>query len=143
MLMFGIGEKGPNLLPTDDSPSYGAPSPAISLRSLAKLDEMREMITCTDEEELNKYLRSIEGAGARSRDDLIAFVNMIESLPIGFANTDPFNRETIQCNTETSCESRRFFFARSIVMSSFSTQYGKDRFTKASRGVNITRNEIC
>ena len=82
LLVFGIGENGPSLRPTDDTHIHGAPLPAISLRSLAELDEMREMIACADEEKLNKYLRSIEGAGARNREDLIAFVNMIDSLPI-------------------------------------------------------------
>ncbi len=82
LLVFGMGKNGPSLRPTDGPINPGAPLPSISLRSLVQLDEMREMISCTDEEKLNKYLRGIEGVGARSREDLIAFVNMIESLPI-------------------------------------------------------------
>ena len=55
---------------------------SISVDSLAELDKMREMISCTDEEVLNNYLRSLSGGGARSRDDLILFLNVLDSLPI-------------------------------------------------------------
>lgn len=55
---------------------------SISVDSLAELDKMREMISCTDEEVLNIYLRSLSGGGARSCDDLILFLNVLDSLPI-------------------------------------------------------------
>lgn len=82
MLSLGIGENGPILGPTDGPGHHGAMLPSINLRSLAQLDEMREMISCTDEEKLNRYLMGLEGGGAKSRTDLISFVNLIESLPI-------------------------------------------------------------
>lgn len=60
----------------------GVPLPAISVRSLAELEKMREMVSCTDEEKLNEYLRSVEGGGARKRDDLVSFLDLIDSLPV-------------------------------------------------------------
>ena len=88
LLVAGIGEKGLNLRPTrnpiryDDPPLEDPAQYSITLDSLAELDEMREMISCTDEKTLNSYLSGIRGRGARSRDDLIAFVNLMDSLPI-------------------------------------------------------------
>lgn len=87
---YDLGETKPSDGPVNpgetvpsNRPVYpDAPLPSISLRSLAQLDEMREMISCSDEEKLNAYLRGIEGAGASSREDLISFVNLIDSLPI-------------------------------------------------------------
>lgn len=60
----------------------GPPFPAISVRSVEQLNEMREMVSCADEEKLNEYLKSVEGGGARSREDLVAFLNLIEFLPV-------------------------------------------------------------
>lgn len=60
----------------------GPPWPAIGVRSMAQLNEMREMVSCADEEKLNEYLRSVEGGGARSREDLVAFLNLIDYLPV-------------------------------------------------------------
>jgi len=57
------------------------PSESIDVRSLAELNEMRQMISCTDDEKLNQYLLSVEGGGAHSRDDLIGFLKIIDSLP--------------------------------------------------------------
>ena len=79
---LGPGENVPDLKPTSVPINQGVPLPSIGLRSLAQLDEMREMILCTDEEKLDQYLRSIEGAGAKSREDLVSFLNMVDSLPI-------------------------------------------------------------
>jgi len=64
------------------SNGVGPPLSSISVRSLEELDKMREMISCTDEEKLNEYLRSVEGGGASSREDLISFVDMVDSLPL-------------------------------------------------------------
>ncbi len=58
------------------------PLPSISLRSMAELDELREMCSCTDEEVLQAYLWGIEGAGARNREDLQIFLSVVESLPV-------------------------------------------------------------
>lgn len=60
----------------------GPPWPAIGVRSMAQLNEMREMVSCADEEKLNEYLRSVEGGGARTREDLVAFLNLIDYLPV-------------------------------------------------------------
>ena len=53
--------------------------PTICLQGLAELETMREMIACKDEQVLNEYLHNIAGGGAHSRQDLIDFVNLVES----------------------------------------------------------------
>ena len=55
--------------------------PTICLQGLAELETMREMIACKDEQVLNEYLHNIAGGGAHSRQDLIDFVNLVESTP--------------------------------------------------------------
>ena len=62
--------------------TIGPPLPSISLRSLAELNQMREMISCTDEADLDEYLISVEGGGAYSREDLISFINTVDFLPL-------------------------------------------------------------
>ncbi|MBR5602029.1 MAG: hypothetical protein IKW24_05310, partial [Clostridia bacterium] len=57
------------------------PPPTICLQGLAELETMREMIACKDEQVLNEYLHNIAGGGAHSRQDLIDFVNLVESTP--------------------------------------------------------------
>lgn len=61
--------------------ALGEPGVSIGVRSLEELDEMREMINCKDSEKLEKYLRSVEGGGAESADDLKVFVNLIDVVP--------------------------------------------------------------
>lgn len=58
------------------------PSPYIGVRSLDQLSEMRSMIVEKDDIKLAQYLRGVEGGGAESRDDLIAFINLIDSVPM-------------------------------------------------------------
>lgn len=70
--------------PTDpivDPPILPEPDFSINLRSIAALTEMREMIECEDEQLLEEYLRSIEGGGAQSRQDLIDFVALTDRMP--------------------------------------------------------------
>ncbi len=55
--------------------------PSISLRSMQALAEMRAMIECEDEEQLGRYLNSVEGGGARNRQDLIDFVALVDNTP--------------------------------------------------------------
>ena len=55
--------------------------PTIRLQGLDELETMREMIACKDEQVLNEYLHNIAGGGAHSRQDLIDFVNLVESTP--------------------------------------------------------------
>ena len=56
------------------------PPPTINVQSLAELETMREMVTCEDEQALQKYLHSITG-GAQSRQDLIDFLNLVDNTP--------------------------------------------------------------
>ncbi len=58
------------------------PSESISVRNLEQLNEMREMVKCEDDEKLYQYLRSIEGGGADTREDLEVFLELIDSLSI-------------------------------------------------------------
>ncbi|MDD4475233.1 MAG: hypothetical protein PHV95_05475 [Eubacteriales bacterium] len=58
------------------------PPYSINLRSLEQLEEMRRMAEYKDGEELSLYLRSVEGGGAHTREDLVDFLELIDSLPI-------------------------------------------------------------
>lgn len=53
----------------------------ISVRSLNELNQMREMLSCNDEEALKTYFRSIAGGSVDSKDDLKKFLSLIDSLP--------------------------------------------------------------
>lgn len=55
---------------------------SISINSLEKLKEMRQMVECEDEETLKLFMRSVNGGGADSREDLVEFLQLIDSLPI-------------------------------------------------------------
>lgn len=57
------------------------PPPTINVQSLAELETMREMVECEDEQELQKYLSSIPGGGAQSRQDLIDFLHLVDNTP--------------------------------------------------------------
>ena len=76
MLVLGIIDSESNTL---QEPPL---SISIDVDRMAELDKMREMISCTDEQVLNNYLKSLSGGGVRSLDDLILFVNVVDSLPI-------------------------------------------------------------
>ena len=56
-------------------------SKTIEVGSIAKLGEMREMSVCNDEATLDQYLQSIASTGIEHKAELIAFVNLIDSLP--------------------------------------------------------------
>lgn len=68
---------------TEDPPSNlpGEPPPSMAIHSMEELEEMREMILCQDEQKLKEYLRSIKGGGADGRENLIFFVNLVDSVP--------------------------------------------------------------
>ena len=53
---------------------------SIAVRSLEELEEMRQMIKCTDEKILEEYLLSVEG-GAATVDDLIEFTELVDTIP--------------------------------------------------------------
>ena len=57
------------------------PTRSIEVQSIEKLNEMREMINCKDETQLSQYIQSISESGIQSKDDLLAFVRIIDSLP--------------------------------------------------------------
>ena len=42
---------------------------------------MRQMTVCDNEEQLDKYLQSISNFGIHSKEDLLTFVKLIDSLP--------------------------------------------------------------
>ena len=67
----------------EDPPSNlpGDPPPSMAIHSMEELEEMREMILCQDEQKLKEYLRSIKGGGAGGRENLIFFVNLVDSVP--------------------------------------------------------------
>ncbi len=72
-----------NTEPPEVSSSINTEPPkTIELHGLAELEKMRQMLTCQDESELDAYLSSVLGGGAESREDLTAFVDLMESLPI-------------------------------------------------------------
>ena len=58
------------------------PDEKISVRSIEELDYMRSMLLCTDNEILANYLRSIEGGGAHSKEDIEKFIDIVDSVPI-------------------------------------------------------------
>lgn len=67
---------------TTEPKSGGVPNRSIGVRSLEQLEEMRKMAELEDEEALAMYLPSVEGGGAQSREDLINFLKLVDSLPI-------------------------------------------------------------
>ena len=68
--------------PTVNDLETPEPYEYIGIRSLTQLEEMREMILCEDENTLSEFLKSVEGGGAHSREDLIKFVSLVEQLPV-------------------------------------------------------------
>lgn len=54
----------------------------IVVRSLAQLEEMRVMAHTENEEELEAYLQSIEGGGATNRQELLDFLELVDSIPV-------------------------------------------------------------
>lgn len=54
---------------------------SMEARSLEEFNVMREMSTCADEEQLQQYIQSIVGNGIQSKDNLLNFVETIDSLP--------------------------------------------------------------
>ena len=63
------------------STSDPLPSQSIEVQGLEKLNEMREMLLCDDETRLEQYIQSVANSGVQSKDDLFAFVKIIDSLP--------------------------------------------------------------
>lgn len=63
------------------STSEPLPSQSIEVQGLEKLNEMREMLLCDDETQLEQYIQSVANSGVQSKDDLFAFVKIIDSLP--------------------------------------------------------------
>ncbi len=67
---------------SENTTNHVPPNPSINIHGLEELEKMREMAESKDEEALNLYLRSVKGGGAHNREDLIAFLDLIDSLPI-------------------------------------------------------------
>jgi hypothetical protein len=57
------------------------PSQSIEVKGLEKFNEMKEMLACNDETRLEQYIQGIADSGVQSKDDLLAFVKMIDTLP--------------------------------------------------------------
>jgi len=60
---------------------HAEPPKSIQVRSLEQLNEMRMMLQRSDEE-LDAYLLSSAGGGAESKEDLVNFLDLIDSLPV-------------------------------------------------------------
>ena len=69
--------------PNSDNPLTKGPLPSqtIEIQGLEKLNEMRKMVACGDETQLGQYVQSVADSGIQSKDDLIAFVKLIDALP--------------------------------------------------------------
>jgi len=69
--------------PNSDNPLTEDPLPSqtIEIQGLEKLNEMRKMVACGDETQLGQYVQSVADSGIQSKDDLIAFVKLIDALP--------------------------------------------------------------
>ena len=69
--------------PNSDNPLTKDPPPSqtIEIQGLEKLNEMRKMVACGDETQLGQYVQSVADSGIQSKDDLIAFVKLIDALP--------------------------------------------------------------
>ena len=57
------------------------PYASVIVRGLDKLEEMRGMLAKSDEE-LNPYLDTIPGRGLNSREDLVNFLELLDSTPV-------------------------------------------------------------
>ncbi|MBR5880227.1 MAG: hypothetical protein IKZ16_00950 [Clostridia bacterium] len=57
------------------------PELSIEVRSMQEFEKMREMIDCEDEQALEEYLQGLGGYAVDSRQDLIDFVALAESMP--------------------------------------------------------------
>ena len=57
------------------------PNKSIEIRSIDSLNEMKEIMTCDDETQWNQYIESISDSGIQSKDDLLAFVKLVDALP--------------------------------------------------------------
>jgi hypothetical protein len=53
----------------------------IEVRSLQELLEMKEMIACEDETLVQQYIFGLAGGWAQNKDDLKAFVSLVEKVP--------------------------------------------------------------
>ena len=58
------------------------PSQTIEVRSLEEFNKMKEMSVCDDEAQLQRYFQSFTFERPQSKEDLSAFVNLIDSMPI-------------------------------------------------------------
>ena len=58
------------------------PSQTIEVRSLEDFNKMKEMSVCDDESQLQQYFQSFTFERPQSKEDISAFVNLIDSMPI-------------------------------------------------------------
>ena len=58
------------------------PSQTIEVRSLEDFNKMKEMSMCDDESQLQQYFQSFTVERPQSKEDITAFVNLIDSMPI-------------------------------------------------------------
>lgn len=62
----------------DNAPTYSV----ITLSDLAQLEQLRNMSTVEDEVTLRAYLSSLEGSDADSRQALLDFLALVDSIPV-------------------------------------------------------------
>lgn len=57
------------------------PSQSIEISGLEKFNEMKAMLADNDEAQLEQYIQSIANSGIQSKDDMTAFVKLLDFLP--------------------------------------------------------------
>ena len=68
---------------------YPLPSQTVEVQGMEEWEEMKQMAKCNDEVQLEQYIQSVVNRGIQSKDDLLAFVELMESLPqIPILNSD-------------------------------------------------------
>lgn len=58
------------------------PSQSIEIRGIEKLNEMRDMLSCDDSTQVDSYIQSMANSGVQSKEELLAFVKIMDSLPM-------------------------------------------------------------
>ena len=57
------------------------PSQTVEVQGMEEWEKMKQMAKCNDEVQLERYIQSVANRGIQSKDDLLAFVKLMESLP--------------------------------------------------------------
>ncbi len=55
---------------------------SIQVNGLAELETMRQMAVTSDQDALTQYLPQVQGGGAKTQEDLVHFLSILDGLPI-------------------------------------------------------------